>query len=200
MKKIYIFLKILIKMTWESFFKFLCNIYARIFFAFSGYYLRKPFIVKNCKYINIHGRGSISQGARIEFYPQKDTNPSLKLGNNVVIMYNCTMLISTKLIIEDNVMIASNVFITTENHGMNPLLGSYAQQNLISAEVKIGQNVWIGEKSVILPGVTIGENSIVGAGSIVTKNVPPNCIVCGAPARIIKQFDINKCAWSKPNE
>ncbi len=201
MKRIFIFFKILTKTFLDKFLKFFRNIYARLFFAYRGYYLRKPFLVRNCNFIKINGRGSISQGARIEFYANKEgTNPSLTLGNNVVIMYNCTMLISSNLKIDDNAMIASNVLITTENHGMNPLLGNYIEQDLVSADVKIGKNVRIGEKCVILPGVSIGDNSIIGSGSVVTKNIPANCLACGTPARVIKVFDLSKGIWIKVGE
>lgn len=55
-------------------------------------------------------------------------------------------------------------------------------------DVSIGKNVWIGEKATILPGVTIGEGSIIGANSVVTKNIPPYSIACGIPAKVIKKL------------
>ena len=68
---------------------------------------------------------------------------------------------------------------------MNP----YERTSTISKPVKIGDRVWIGIAATILPGVTIGENSIVAAGAVVTKDVPPNTIVAGNPAKVVKKLD-----------
>ena len=109
------------------------------------------------------------------------------------------------LIIEDDVLIASKVYISDINHG------NYSGENhsfpaekaknrkIFSKPVKICENVWIGENAIILPGIEIGKNSIIGAGSVVTKNVPENCIVAGNPARIIKKYNFGNKKWEKVN-
>jgi len=68
-----------------------------------------------------------------------------------------------------------------------------------SKPVKICENVWLGENAIILPGIEIGKNSVIGAGSVVTKNVPENCIVAGNPARIIKKYNFDNKKWEKIN-
>jgi len=90
------------------------------------------------------------------------------------------------LTIEDDTLIAINCTILTNNHDF------YDRQVLTCKPVHIKKNVWIGANVTILPGVTIGENAIVGACSVVTKDVPANSLVVGNPARVIKQLDAEK--------
>ena len=87
--------------------------------------------------------------------------------------------------LEDGVFIAPKVNLTTLNHDFNPenRSGTYAKP------IHIKKNAGIGIAATILPGVTVGENSIVGAGSVVTKDVPDNSIVAGNPAKFIKRID-----------
>ena len=83
------------------------------------------------------------------------------------------------------VMIGPNVTIATAGHPIDPdLRRDVAQFNI---PVRIGDNVWIGANSVVLPGVTIGENSVIGAGSIVTKDIPANVVAVGNPCRVLRE-------------
>lgn len=118
--------------------------------------------------------------------------PSIIIGNNVSIESNCHIGAINKIIIEDNVMIASNIYISDHSHGntsKEDIQLSPALRELISkGEVRICKNVWIGDSVCILPGVCIGENSIVGANSVVTKSFPSNVVIAGVPAKIIKSL------------
>ena len=66
--------------------------------------------------------------------------------------------------------------------------------------VRIGEGCWIGERVCILPGITIGKKCVVGAGSIVTKNIPDYCMVAGSPAKVIKVYDFEKHAWIRSED
>lgn len=84
-------------------------------------------------------------------------------------------------------MIGPRVNLLTVNHPTNP----NERRGLIVKPITIKQNAWIGAAATILPGVTIGENSIVGANSLVTKDVPPNTVVVGSPAQFVKNIKEN---------
>lgn len=110
----------------------------------------------------------------------------LKIGNNVGIAQNAFIQVRGKVIIEDNVIFGPNVSIFSENHIFdNPDLPVNVQGETRKG-VTIKSGVWIGTRAVVLDGVTIGKNSVVAAGSVVTKDVEPYCIVGGIPAKLIK--------------
>jgi acetyltransferase-like isoleucine patch superfamily enzyme len=88
--------------------------------------------------------------------------------------------------IGDHVLIANNSILTTVNHKIGE--GLY-RGNQVTGKITVGNNVWIGANATILPGVSIGENSIVGAGGVVTKDVPANTIVGGVPAKLIRTIE-----------
>lgn len=109
------------------------------------------------------------------------------LGNNVYANFNLTLVDDTDIFIGDSVMIGPNVTIATAGHPIDPeLRRKVAQYNI---PVHIGSNVWIGAGAVILPGVTIGDNSVVGAGSIVTKDIPANVVAVGNPCRVLREIN-----------
>lgn len=109
----------------------------------------------------------------------------VKLGKGIVLMNGFQCMSSGGLTIEDNTLISLNCTIATNNHDF------YDRQVITCKPVHIKKNVWIGVNVTILPGVTIGENAIIGASSVVTKDVPPNTVVAGNPAKIIRE--INSC-------
>ena len=107
-------------------------------------------------------------------------------GKNVFINSGCTFLDRGGITLEDDVFIGPKVCVITENHPEEPHL----RHNVYTRPVVIKRTAWIGAGAVILPGVTVGENAIVGAGSVVTRDVPDNVIVAGNPARFIRNIKI----------
>lgn len=106
------------------------------------------------------------------------------LGSNVYANFNLTLVDDTDVYIGDNVMIGPNVTIATAGHPIDPeLRRKVAQFNI---PVRIGNNVWIGAGAVILPGITIGDDSVIGAGSIVTKDIPAGVVAVGNPCRVLR--------------
>ncbi len=110
----------------------------------------------------------------------------VRLGNYVYANFNLTLVDDGNIDIGDNVMFAPNVTVITATH---PVLPSLREKGLqFNVDVKICSNVWIGAGAIIMPGITVGENSVVGAGSVVTKDVPPNTVVVGNPARVLREI------------
>jgi maltose O-acetyltransferase len=112
-----------------------------------------------------------------------DLGFNLKLGKRALINSNCMFLDSNRIILGDYVMIGPNVTIITPDHSRDPR--SRRAVGTVSRPVVIEDDAWIGAGSIILPGVTIGKGSIVGAGSVVTKDVEPGTTVAGNPAKPI---------------
>ena len=109
----------------------------------------------------------------------------IRVGRNVSINQNCTFYDLGGLDIADDVMIGPNVSLITSGHPIEP---SRRRAVVVAAPIVIERNAWIAAGATIIGGVTIGENSVVAAGSVVTKDVPPNTLVGGNPARVIRSI------------
>lgn len=133
--------------------------------------------------------GSVGEKFLIEspFYIEYGYN--IHLGENFFSNFNCVILDEAPVHFGSDVLLAPNVSIYTVNHPSN------AENRRAGLEyarpVTIGNNVWIGGNSVILPGVVIGDNTIIGAGSVVTKSIPANVLAAGNPCRVIKSINGN---------
>ena len=129
-----------------------------------------------------------------ENYRYKNVNqeltPCLKIGENFNATRDLSIQCCNKIEIGKDVLVASNVFICDYNHGASNLIGSYLENELVLGEVIIRDGVWIGQGACIMPNVHIGEKAIIGAGSVVTKDVPAYSVVGGNPAKIIKHINI----------
>ena len=112
---------------------------------------------------------------------------NMHVGNNFYSNFNLTVVDDVDIYIGDNVMIAPNVVIATGTHPICPKLREKGYQYNLS--VHIGNRVWIGAGSIILPGVTIGDDSVIGAGSVVTKNIPSGVVAVGNPCRVLREIN-----------
>ncbi|MDH5916170.1 sugar O-acetyltransferase [Vibrio splendidus] len=129
----------------------------------------------------------VGEGCYIEPPLHANWGRHTHLGNNVYVNFNLTLVDDTDVFIGDNVMIAPSVTIATGTHPISPELRLKAAQ--FNVPVRIGNNVWLGAHTVVLPGVTIGENSVIGAGSIVTKDIPANVVAVGNPCRVVREIN-----------
>ncbi len=108
-------------------------------------------------------------------------------GNNVYANFNLTLVDDTHIYVGDCTMIGPNVTIATAGHPILPELREKAYQ--FNQPVHIGRNCWLGAGVVVLPGITIGDNSVIGAGSIVTKDIPANVVAVGNPCRVLREIN-----------
>lgn len=165
--------------------------------------LAAPLSIFHPEFVEIGNDTSIMLNARLDCWPSYEglkLSPRLVIGDRTQIGLNFTAICSDTLQIGNDVLIAAGVMVTTQNHGMDPESPkSYQHQPLSSAPVRIADGCWIGERAVILPGVSIGEKCIIGANSVVTRDIPAYSIAAGMPARVVKVWDFEQHCWRKPD-
>lgn len=155
--------------------------------------LKKEFTIHNPQYIDIGENFVALERFRIEAWDQyrgQKFSPSIKIGNNVSFNTDIHIGAINAIEIGDNCLFASRIYITDHYHGDTSAemvkLAPKDRPLISKGPVIIKDNVWVGEGVAIMANVTIGENSIIAANAVVTKDVPPNAVVGGVPAKIIK--------------
>ena len=108
-------------------------------------------------------------------------------GKNVYANFNLTLVDDTHIYVGDYTLIGPNVTIATAGHPVLPELREQAYQ--YNAPVRIGRNCWIGAGAILVPGVTVGDNTVIGAGSVVTKDIPSNVVAVGNPCRVMREIN-----------
>lgn len=131
--------------------------------------------------------GSVGVGCWIE--PPFHANwggRNVHFGDHVYANFNLTLVDDGPIHVGDHVMFGPGVTITTAGHPIDPELREAAAQ--FNLPVRIGSNVWVGAGALIMPGVSIGEDSVIGAGSVVTRDVPPGVVALGSPCRVLREI------------
>ncbi len=161
----------------------------------AGSFIEAPWVITNPQYIQIGERFHALSVLRIETFDEylgERFSPQIIIGDNVAFNNDCHIGCINRIEIGNNVLGASRIYITDHYHGrIEPadLELPPTQRPLYSkGAVVIGDNVWIGENVTILPGVTIGSNAIIGANTVVNRDIPPNAVAAGVPARVIRQL------------
>lgn len=164
--------------------------YRRVLRSFgAGSTLRRPILVRGGRWISIGARTLVRDGARLEaIHRPGQPEPRLSIGNRVLIEQNAHIVCSSEVTIEDDVAIAAGCSIvdtthpvpgsTDENVGFSILAGTSA--------VRIGAGSMLGVGVVVLADVTIGRNCLIGANSVVTRNIPDGSVAVGSPARVVR--------------
>ena len=115
-----------------------------------------------------------------------DCGKNTIVGERVFINMGCKFQDQGGITIDEGALIGHNVVLATINHDLDPA----KRQSMSYAPIHIGKNVWIGANATVLAGVTIGDGAVVAAGAVVTKDVEPNTIVGGVPAKVIKKIEV----------
>ncbi|WP_373819986.1 sugar O-acetyltransferase [Glaesserella sp.] len=133
--------------------------------------------------------GQTGQYFHIELPFRCDYGNHIFLGENFYSNYNCTMLDVATITIGNNVMFAPNVSLFTAGHPIDPEKRNSGLE--FGMPITIGDNVWIGGNTVVMPNVNIGNNVVIGAGSVVTKDIPDNSVAVGNPCKVLRQINDN---------
>jgi acetyltransferase-like isoleucine patch superfamily enzyme len=161
-------------------------------------------MLMNTEFAQIGIGVTIRNGARIECVRSKSSpEPSLSIGDFTHIEQNAHIICRHSVRIGHHVSIAANCAIVDVHHPYEDVQASVPiglRMDEIVRPVEIGDYSFIGMFSVILPGTKIGHHCVIGAGSIVTKDIPDYCVVSGSPARIIKMYDAEAGEWVRPTD
>lgn len=130
--------------------------------------------------------GAIGEKFEIEPPFRCDYGYNISVGNNFYANFGCILLDCARIEIGDNVLLAPNVQLYTAYHPTDPQVRLTGKE--LASPITIGHNVWLGGGVIVCPGVRIGDNTTIGAGSVVTKDIPANVIAVGNPCRVIRQL------------
>jgi acetyltransferase-like isoleucine patch superfamily enzyme len=174
--------------------------YRRVFGSFgSGSVLYKPMMLSNPRFTHIGKNVVIRQGVRLDAIASNPENPpELRIGDNVNIEQNVHIVCHSRVVIGDDVSITGNCAIVDVTHPFHDVHDPMKIGNRILAEqsfVEIGERSFLGFNAIVLPNVRIGRYCIVGAHSLVTKDVPDYSVVAGNPAKILRRYDAAKGEW-----
>ena len=133
--------------------------------------------------------GSMGEGVWVEPPLHANWGCSTHLGDHVYVNFNLTLVDDGEIFIGDYTMLGPNVTLVTTGHPIAPDLRRRVAPAQFSEPIHIGSNVWIGANVTVLPGVSIGDNSVIGACSLVTRDIPADSVAFGSPCRVVREIN-----------
>lgn len=166
--------------------------------------IRFPIDIRGRKFIDFGKGFTTGRNCRMDVFDSMTRGKSLVFGKNVQLNDNVHIVCEDSIKIGNNVLMASHIFISDCSHGSykgddndTPPDIAPAKRPLPSYPITIGNNVWIGEGVIVMPGVTIGDGCVIGAHSVVSKDIPANTIAIGTPAKVVKKYNSETNHWEK---
>ncbi len=170
--------------------------------------IRFPFVLRGRQFIDFGNNLTTGFWCRFEVYPtDNDARKRIVLGTNIQMNDFVHICAIDHVEIGDGCLLASHVYVSDNSHGRYS--GGIAESSpeeapdhreYIIAPVKIGKNVWLAEGVIVMPGVSIGDGCVIGAHSVVNKDIPAACIAVGSPAKVVKRYSFEKKCWMKESE
>lgn len=167
--------------------------------------IRRPFVLRGRKFVDFGNGLTTGYWCRFEVFPQDDDfRVRLKFGDNIQV--NDFVHISAMDYVEigDGCLFASHVYISDNSHGVYGGTLEHSspgtppeRRQYVTSPVRIGANCWLGEGVIVMPGVTIGDGCVIGAHSVVNKDIPAASIAVGSPARVVKTYNLETNRWEK---
>ncbi|MCM3340733.1 MULTISPECIES: sugar O-acetyltransferase [unclassified Paenibacillus] len=130
--------------------------------------------------------GSIGENVHFEPTFRCEFGANIHIGNDFYANFDCVMLDGGEITIGDNVLFGPRAGLYTSNHAINH--EERKQGGCFSKPIRVGDNVWFGANVTVMPGVTIGDNTVIGAGSVVTSDIPSNVIAVGVPCKVLREI------------
>ena len=169
----------------------------------AGTIVRRPIMLQNTRHVYLGSKVVIRDGARFDIVTERQGQkftPVVTIGDGALFEQGFHLACAEKITIGARVTCSRNVGILDVWHEYADVTTPIIDQPLGSAPVEIREGALIGMNSVILPGVTIGRQCMIGANSVVNRDVPDFCVAAGAPARVIKRYDFERAQWVHANQ
>jgi acetyltransferase-like isoleucine patch superfamily enzyme len=182
----------------------LANIKNRFLFGSYGkdVYIEPGVFINRPRYMHIGDRVRIKRDTNINIHPvdKKSKEGILFVGNHVAISQGCIISAFRRIVIEDDVGIAPYVCIIDNSRKPTDITRPLQEQDIEVGAVHIGAGTWLAYNVCVLPNVKIGEHCLIGALSVVNRDIPPYSIAVGSPARVVKQYDFDRGEWVRVSE
>lgn len=172
-------------------------------FLFGGYgkdvYIEPGVVINRPRFVQVGNYVRIKRNSSINLHPKdkKSKEILLFIGDHVIISESCFISACNRIVIEENVGISPNVMIIDNSRKPGDVIRPSKEQKIEVGTVQIGADSWIAYGACILPNVTIGRHCIIGALSVVNRDVPPYSVAVGSPARVVKRYDFERKEWVK---
>ncbi len=172
-------------------------------FLFGGYgkdvYIEPGVVINRPRFVQVGNYVRIKRNSSINLHPKdkKSKEILLFIGDHVIISESCFISACNRIVIEENVGISPNVMIIDNSRKPGDVIRPSKEQKIEVGTVQIGADSWIAYGACILPNVTIGRHCIIGALSVVNRDVPPYSVAVGSPARVVKRYDFDRKEWVK---
>jgi acetyltransferase-like isoleucine patch superfamily enzyme len=175
-------------------------------FLFGAYgknvYIEPGVVINRPRFVQVGNYVRIKRNTSINLHPKdkKSKEILLFIGDHVIISESCIISACNRIVIEENVGISPNVMIIDNSRKPGDIIRPSKEQKLEIGYVHIGADSWIAYGACILPNVTIGKHCIIGALSVVNRDIPPYSVAVGSPAKVVKRYDFDRKEWVKWDE